>query len=203
MRLLSLIPTSLRHSLLTALLRNERERIIIPDVRWMVEMWNGSFEEDIPSAVLRADPKRYGKPEIHRTTGEGILLWNGVTNAGEDALRNRLVGTSPTAFDASNAYLGVGDSSTAFAESQTDLQAATNKVRVGMNATYPKDGSGAQTTDWQSDFTSGVGNFAWAEWALFNASSSGTMFSRKVESLGTKASGSVWTLTGTFDFSSV
>ena len=41
----------------------------------------------------------------------------------------------------------------------------------------------------------GDANFAWAEWGLFNASTSGRMLNRKVFSGGTKTSAEAWSLT--------
>lgn len=120
---------------------------------------------------------------------------NTYVNTGGAAFLDRLIGTGATAFDNTNAYLGVGDSSTSTTSGMTDLQAATNKVRVAMDATFPS--RSGQVMTWKSTFGSGVGNFAWQEFALFNASSGGTMLSRGTQSLGTKASGTTWVLTYT------
>jgi hypothetical protein len=120
---------------------------------------------------------------------------NLLMTAGATALWTKLIGGAGTVFDNTNGYIGVGDSSTAESAGQTDLQAATNKVRVGQDSTYPQVST--NTCIWKSTFGSAVGNFAWAEWAVFNAASAGTMLNRKVAALGTKASGSTWTLTVT------
>lgn len=121
--------------------------------------------------------------------------FNAMVDAGINAALLLLVGGGGTAYSNANAYLGVGDSSTAWATTQTDLQAATNKLRKAMKATYPVTGTKKQT--FQSDFLTGEANWVWNEWAIFNASTAGTMLSRKVEALGTKASGT-WTLTCDF-----
>jgi len=107
--------------------------------------------------------------------------------------------TIPTAFSNANAYLGVGDSSTASAVGQTDLQAATNKLRVAMNSSYPSAASPAVSL--QSTYGSSDANFAWNEIGTFNASTAGTMLNRVVQTLGTKSSGATWTLTETITFS--
>lgn len=109
------------------------------------------------------------------------------------------VAGSVTAFDNSHAYIGVGDSSTAFSASQTDLQASSNKTRKAMDATYPSGGSNVLT--FRSTFGTSDANYAWNEWGVFNASTSGTMLSRKVESLGTKTSAQSWVITATLTFS--
>jgi hypothetical protein len=117
-----------------------------------------------------------------------------LTNAGRNFIAAAIVNSgSPTFFTNANAHLGVGDSNTAFAAGQTDLQAASNKVRQAMEATYPTISTNVLT--FRSLFATGDANFAWQEWAVFNASSSGTMLSRKVESLGTKTSAQSWQLT--------
>jgi hypothetical protein len=64
-----------------------------------------------------------------------------------------------------------------------------------MDATYPTRATNVLT--FRSTFTTSDANFAWAEWAVFNASSSGTMLNRKVEALGTKTSAQTWQITVT------
>ena len=129
----------------------------------------------------------------------------GLTNAGRDALAAFTIdaGTNTadqalTYFDNANAHLGVGDSTTAFAAAQTDLQAATNKVRVAMEATYPQRAANVLT--FRSSFGSAVGNFAWQEIGVFNSDAANTMLCRVVQSHGTKASGDTWVLTHTVTF---
>jgi len=118
-----------------------------------------------------------------------------LTTAGRNHLAQALIGAGVTAFNAANAYIGVGDSTTAFDVAQTDLQAATNKLRKGMESTYPSGASNALA--FRSLFGTSEANYAWAEWAVFNAASAGTMVSRKVEALGTKTSAQSWQITVT------
>ncbi len=118
---------------------------------------------------------------------------NILVNAGINALLTLLAGGGGDAFNNANSYLGVGDSTTAAGASQTDLQAATNKLRKAMNATYPTYGTSQKIT-FQADFTSAEANFAWEEFAVFNAAAAGTMLNRKVSSQGTKTSGQTWKL---------
>ena len=117
--------------------------------------------------------------------------YNAMVDNGIDLALLLLVGGGGTAYSNANARLGVGDSATAWATTQADLVAATNKLRKGMNATYPVTGVKKQT--FRSDFLTGEANWVWNEWGIFNAASGVTMLSRKVEALGTKASGT-WTL---------
>ena len=125
--------------------------------------------------------------------------YNAMVDNGINALLLLLVGGGGTAYNNANALLGVGDSATAWGTAQTDLQAATNKLRNAMKATYPVTGTKKQT--FAADFTTGQANWVWNEWAIFNSPTANTgMLSRKVEGLGTKASGT-WTLTVDFSLS--
>lgn len=120
---------------------------------------------------------------------ENLLL-----NEGIQLLEDLLIGAGGTVYDNTNAYLGVGDSSTAEAATQIGLQAATNKLYKGMEATYPSRAS--QTVTWRSVFGDTEANWAWNEVSLSNAigGDTGVNLNRKVPGdLGTKASGT-WTL---------
>lgn len=119
--------------------------------------------------------------------GEGNLL----LNAGISLLEDLLIGAGGTTYANANARIGVGDSTTAAAATQTDLQAASNKLFVACDATYPSRAT--QVLTFKTTFATGQANYAWQEWAVDNGA---TKLNRKVESLGTKVSGS-WALTVT------
>lgn len=158
-------------------------------VKMTLEKYEGDFASE--ADILAAGVEAY-----ERIEREGNML----VNNGAQLLEDALIGTGITAFSNANARLGVGDSSTAASASQTDLQAASNKVRVAMDATYPSRSS--QTLTFKATFGSAVGNFAWQEWGIFNAASGATsMLNRKVESMGTKSSGTTWVLTVTITIS--
>lgn len=126
-----------------------------------------------------------------------------ITNTGAILAASAIIGTadgSPvTTLNAGNAYIGLGDDNTAFAAGQTDLNPGVvgNKVRVAMDTPgYPSRASNVLT--FRSTFSTAQANFTIREFAVFNASSSGTMFSRKVDvSLGTKTSAQTWVVTVT------
>jgi hypothetical protein len=125
----------------------------------------------------------------------------GMTNAFRDWIGNTATASTATVlFDNGHAYIGVGDSNTAFDAAQTNLQAATNKARIGMESTFPTNVT-ANIMIFKSSFGSSDGNWAWAEWGIFNHASTGTMMCRKVESLGTKVSGQTWVITATVTIS--
>lgn len=121
-----------------------------------------------------------------------------LTVAGRRWMLDRLIGASVNALDASNTYIGVGDSSTAFSDAHTDLQAATNKFRKLVSTAPVRSGD---VITYAVSYATGEANFAWQEVGGFSASSAGTMFWRFVQSLGTKVSGT-WSLTVTQTFSS-
>jgi len=123
-----------------------------------------------------------------------------LTDAGRNHLVQAGIGAAVTPFNNASTYLGVGDSSTAFAASQTDLLAGANKLRKAMDATYPS--GPANVITFRATFGTGDANWAWNEWGVFNAASGGTMLNRKVESLGTKTSSQTWQFTTTLTFAS-
>ncbi len=106
---------------------------------------------------------------------------------------------TPTKWDSTNARLGVGDSNTAEAATQTGLQAATNKVFKAMDASYPVRTN--QTVEWRATFGSSDANFAWEEYTIVNAATDeGKNLNRKTASKGTKSSGETWTLSLSITF---
>jgi hypothetical protein len=161
--------------------------------QWRVEKY--ANDEEYAAGNAYEVIEREGNLLMH---GGASCLWecfigNGTTTADQTL----------TYFSNARAALGVGDSTTAAAATQNDLQAASNKLRKAMEATYPQhtDGtaSGNASITYRSAFGSTDANFAWQEWGVFNSATAATgrMLNRKVESLGTKASGSTWTLTVT------
>lgn len=135
---------------------------------------------------------------------------NLLTTAGLDRITKLLLNTgSPTALGNTTCRLGVGDSSTAAAIGQTDLQASsgsTHRWFQVMDATFPTQANGLMT--FKATFATGDGNFAWAEWCVDIGTATVTsgntvnacMLNRAVQSLGTKVSGS-WALTATITLS--
>lgn len=139
------------------------------------------FEND--EAFKLGEAYSSGSPFRNQLVNVGMVaIWDLVTNQG-----------GATAFSNANAYLGVGDSTTAVSVAQTDLQAVSNKLRVGMDVSYPAAPSNG-IEQWRSTFTSLQANYSWQEFAVFNASSSGTMMNRSLSNQGTKTSGQTWQL---------
>lgn len=134
-----------------------------------------------------------------------LLMYGGASNQWQTLIGNgtTTAGQALTYFNNANAAIGVGDSATAAAATQTDLQAATNKLRKAMEATYPQHTdavtSGAASIIFRSLFATGDANWVWNEWGVFNSptAATGRMLNRKAENLGTKTSAASWTFTVT------
>lgn len=134
-----------------------------------------------------------------------LLLYGGASVQWQTLIGNgtATAGQALTYFNNAQAAIGVGDSTTAAAATQTDLQAATNKLRKAMDATYPShtDGtsSGSASIAFRSTFATTDANWAWQEWVVANSATNGTgrCLNRKVESLGTKTSAASWQMTVT------
>lgn len=148
--------------------------------------------------------EKYNEEDGEFTPGESIPYevierdGNILVNSGIGLLEDLLIGAGGTAFTNAVSAIGVGDSNTAAAAGQTDLQAATNKTRKPMDATFPSRSS--QTITFKATFGTSDANYAWLEWGIFNNTSGGTMLNRKQENLGTKATGT-WVITATITIS--
>lgn len=156
----------------------------------------------ISSEMLR---KFVGEPEECTEIQGNLLLNEGIQRLEDIMIAVVNNQTAGNRWSNTDSYIGVGDTSTAAAATQTELAAtaaAANRFYKIMNATYPSRAS--QTVTFQSDFTATEGNFAWQEWTIASGATgaSGAGFltgtinlNRKAESLGTKATGT-WTLSG-------
>ena len=137
---------------------------------------------------------------------------NGLVNGGLQRLADLIIGNgSVTAFTATKGLIGVGNSNAAFSAAHSDLQGAS-KLFVPVQAA-PSASGGVISASALVSNTDGV--FAWEEWCFAigsgttvkNASlataggGSAVMLNRKVQSLGTKASGADWTLSATVTLS--
>lgn len=140
--------------------------------RWRIEKYHGEAKSENLYAIEEFDGN--------------MLLNEGITE-----LLNLLIGGTATAFNNANTRIGVGDSSTAAAATQTGLQASTNKAYSPMDATYPQ--VSGQTVTFRATFGSGVAAFAWNEFTIVNsADDTGKNLCRKVEAHGSKASADTW-----------
>lgn len=162
------------------------------------------WADDFAALLAGWDARPYGVEQAEN------LFMNGGVSCLWECLAGNGSGTADTAltyFNATNAAIGSGDSSTAAASTQTDLQASTNRLRVGMNATYPQhsDGTVAGSRDFtlQSTFATSQANWTWNELGVFNSATTGTgrMLNRSVNNYGTKTSASAWLTTAVLTIS--
>jgi len=135
---------------------------------------------------------------------------NLLTTAGLNRITSLIIAAGGQAATNTSARLGVGNSTTAAAVGQTDLQAAAgaaNRQFKIMDATYPTQSNGVLT--FKSTFPTTEANFAWEEWCVDIGTptvADGTtvnalMLNRKVQALGTKTSAGTWALTATVTLS--
>lgn len=138
---------------------------------------------------------------------------NLLTRQGRKRLIDRLVGTSSNqALDATHLRIGVGNSSTAAVDTDTDLGAAAGssnrQFQLADSAATVGSGASSGVMTVVATFGTGVGNFAWAEWGIDGGTGSGTtvtadtnttpgLVNHKVTSLGTKTSAASWVFTVT------
>jgi hypothetical protein len=167
---------------------------------------------------------RYNEPylvtECHNgLTLTGVQAMYGCMTGGGTTTANSAYPT-PTYWSNAQACIGVGTSTTAFANTQTGLQGGTgatdtaNRSYAVMQSTYPSIGtsSTANVLTAQSSFQTTVANFHWQELCLYNSPANGDggttvgggsgsavalgsnaiAFNRAVSDQGTKLSSQTW-----------
>jgi hypothetical protein len=167
-------------------------------LRWRARWTVAKYQGDWTGADI--DAGRAGDPAEVLSFAGNLALYGGVSCLWECLLGNgtATAGQALTYFSNAQAAIGVGDSSTAEAATQTNLQAATNKLRKAMDATFPQhtDGAtaGAATVTFRATFGGTEANFAWNEWIVANSTTDGVgrALNRKVQALGTKTAGTSW-----------
>ena len=143
---------------------------------WRVEKYaeGDDPEEDEPFETIEHEGNVF--------LDEGVnLIWNAIN------------GGTITAFDNTNAEIGVGDGTAAEDSTQTGLQ-GDNTLYKGMLSGYPEI-SGQQIT-FRAEFTDDEANFSWDELTVRNdADDAGDKdnLNRLQQDMGTKSSGTTWT----------
>jgi hypothetical protein len=150
--------------------------------RIAVDKYLGDFRNDAEALEAGA------KPYESSTSEHNVFL-----NEGINALWTLICGGSETAFNNTNARVGVGNSNTAESASQTGLQGASTAF-ASMDTGYPTYGSDQKAT-FKGTFGSGQAEFAWEEFTVDNGATANRNLNRKTSSKGTKGSGETWVLT--------
>jgi hypothetical protein len=159
---------------------------------WTIEKFNG----DVHS---RQEAEELGLKPFETLEIDGNCLLNAGIN---QIIWPLVAGSGGTALNSANAYIGVGDSTTAAAATQQGLQAATNKAYQLISGS-PTVGSSQQIV-FSATFASGAANFAWNEIIVANGNNpptTGKALNRLVQTMGTKASGTSWVVTLTITLS--
>jgi hypothetical protein len=138
---------------------------------------------------------------------------NALTQIGRRRLMDRFTSVAANqGFDATHGRIGVGDGSTAWSATDTDLSAAAGSTHRWFQLVNgaPTSGTGASSGvgTFVAVFAAADGDFVWNEWGIDGGTASGNtvttegnttpgLINRKVVSLGTKVSPAVWTFTCT------
>jgi len=181
--------------------------------KWWPKVLVEKYDDDQVSWVSRKSGVKVPQGDLLRSLvtpyataeSEGNLL----LTAGLNRMTALIIAAGGQAGTNTAARIGVGNSATAAAIGQTDLQAAAgaaNRWFQIMDATFPTQANGVIT--YKATWATGDGNFVWNEWGVdigtptvtSSAVVNANMFNRAVASLGTKVSGS-WVLTATITIS--
>lgn len=167
---------------------------------------------------------------LHREpTGPELLAWapandfveadgNLLTRLGLARLGNLFIGATGAASQALNAShcrIGVGDTATAAATTDTDLGAAsgsTHRQYKLVDSITQGTGASSGVTTIVATFATSQANFPWAEWGIDGGTGDGTtvtsetastpgLCNHKITSLGTKTSSATWVFTCTITVS--
>jgi hypothetical protein len=139
-----------------------------------------------------------------------IVVGNLITNAGWTRLMNLLTAQGGTqALSSTATRIGVGNSNTAEAYTDTDLGAAAGSANRWFQPVSGSGSLGTRTLSFSAAFGTADGNFAWNEFGIDvgtpSVSAGNTvnalLFNHKAGiAQGTKASGQTWTATATITF---
>lgn len=190
---------------------------------WRMEARAIQYDPDTVAWITARLGHEPSGPELRELEAAGVISpdriteadGNLVTTAGLNRITSLIIGAGGQALTNSRLVVGVGDGSTAAALGDTDLSAAagsTHRWIQGVDASYPTQNNGVITVN--STFQSADGAFTWSEWAWgvataavvpssvwATATTSGIMVNHKIQSLGAKATGSVFTHQATLTLS--
>jgi hypothetical protein len=179
-----------------------------------VERWDA---DDIARATRKLFP--FGAPPGFEPKGEHFRQLkassyqttvdedcNLVLDAGWNLMMKNVAGSAGTLFSATVGRIGIGDSSTAAAYTQTDLQASSNKYYQLISAAPTVGTTHGAGLVFAATFGTGVANYAWNEFVTdqgttSNATGVAVCFNRGVSSQGTKLSTQTWSVTETIAWS--
>lgn len=166
--------------------------------------WDSRLPQILRPHVTGADYQKFGIDPFGTMDEPGNLL----VNVGINRLGALLINSGATqAYDATHTAIGAGDTATAAAASQTDLSATINAANRWVQIVDSAPTFATQVLTCVATFATANGNFAWAEWAIGQNTTSAAaaitspMLNRKVAALGTKTSAAAWAFTVTITIS--
>ena len=165
-------------------------------VRWRVKTTLEKYAADVNAYIARYGQEKGAGRFAEENRPFDVLVREGnlLTQTGINLIWTLLSGGAGTALNNANARIGVGNSTQAAADTNTDLVGASVAWK-GMETSYPVVSAlGDKKITFRAQFGSAEANFAWEEWGLDNGATAHKLLNRKVESLGTKSSGT-WQLT--------
>jgi hypothetical protein len=184
--------------------------------RWRVERWDAEQTAWAikrlgvrPARSIGIPPRVFDRLGL-RPYETSELVGNLITNNGWTRLMNLLTAQGGTqALTATATRIGVGNSNTAEAYTDTDLGAAAGAANRYFQPVSGAGTLGTRTLAFSATFGTADGNFAWNEFGLDVGTptvAGGTtvnalLFNHKAGiAQGTKASGQTWTATATLTF---
>jgi len=189
----------------------------IGTTHWRVDRW----DEEQTEWVMRHADREFCRGLVQPTPGDfaywGVrpyesseVVGNLITNAGWTRLMNLLTAQGGTqALSATATRIGVGNSNTAEAYTDTDLGASAGSSNRYFQPVSGAGSLGTRTLAFSATFGTADGNFAWNEFGIDVGTptvAGGTtvnalLFNHKASiAQGTKASGQTWTATATLTF---
>lgn len=178
---------------------------------WRVDRWDAEQTEWVKTrtGVLAPDAEDFRRLGVEPYLATEVL-GNLITNAGWTRLMNLLTAQGGTqALTSTAVRIGVGNSNTAEAYTDTDLAAAAGSSNRYFQPVSGSGSLGTRTLAFAATFGTADGNFAWNEFGIDVGTptvAGGTtvaalLFNRKAGiAQGTKASGQTWTATATLTF---
>lgn len=176
---------------------------------WLFERWDAdqtswAIRRSGLAAPQGADFYRLGIKPYSVTEHHGNLI----VNAGWTRMLNLTTAAGGQALTATSGRIGAGNSATAAADTQTDLQAAAGAANRWFQILATGPTVSVDQLIMSAAFGTADGNFAWQEFGIdigtptvtSSAVVNATLLNRAVSSQGTKASGQTWTATATISF---
>lgn len=177
---------------------------------WTVERWDEEATKWL-TRVISIPPTGEDFHQFKiKPYNSSIVVGNLITNNGWTRLMNLLTAQGGTqALTSTATRIGVGNSNTAEAYTDTDLGAAAGSANRWFQTVSGSGTLGTRTLSFSASFGTADGNFAWNEFGIDvgtpTVSSGNTvnalLFNHKAGiAQGTKASGQTWTATATITF---